>query len=173
MADRLGLGCNDRDQLFPVHVKVLSNVVMAAAGRRHSLVANAAGKLYAFYDEPGFMVPRQVESMRSTTVVAIAAGWCMSVVVSDDGELSALMFGGELGELGELMKAPPPRTLRDRRVASVCAGENHALLMLEGGEVLAFGSGDYGKLGIGDDEEEPRLTPCWLPTINKAGEALQ
>ena len=54
----------------------------------------------------------------------------------------------------------------------MCAGENHALLMLEEGEggkgeVLAFGSGDYGKLGLGDEEEEQRLTPCWVPAINK------
>jgi alpha-tubulin suppressor-like RCC1 family protein len=183
MGGRLGLGCDDSDRLQPAQIHVLAGVLMVAAGQRHSLAVTAAGRLYTFYDEPGYMVPRLVECMRSTRVVMIAAGWFMSLAVSEEGVLSALMFsGGECeneygqhgqhGQLGALVMAPPPRTLRGKRIAAVCAGENHALLMLEEGEggkgeVLAFGSGDYGKLGLGDEEEEQRLTPCWVPAINK------
>jgi alpha-tubulin suppressor-like RCC1 family protein len=114
---------------------------MVAAGQRHSLAVTAAGRLYTFYDEPGYMVPRLVECMRSTRVVMIAAGWFMSLAVSEEGVLSALMFSGggceneygQHGQLGALVMAPPPRTLRGKRIAAVCAGENHALLVLEEG----------------------------------------
>ena len=38
---------------------------------------------------------------------------------------------------------------------------SYSLLVLSGEDgIWAFGNGDYGKLGIGDEDEEPRYTPC-------------
>ena len=93
--------------------------------------------------------------------MSVAGGECHSLVLTDRGDAYSFGAGGE-GRLGhgDLDEAMEPRRIASfgaRRVASVAAGADHSLALVDGGSVYSFGSGASGKLGHGDAHFQ------WLP----------
>ena len=106
-------------------------------------------------------------------VMAAAAGACHSAAVGEDG---ALFVWGS-GECGELGSGDTTDRLTPTRVAGlpapvrqVAAGFNHTGIVTEAGDLLMCGYGDYGQLGLGDEED--RTTPTLVARAVFDGEAV-
>ncbi|KAA0158160.1 hypothetical protein FNF28_06374 [Cafeteria roenbergensis] len=149
--------------------------VAVAAGDSHTVVVMADGKVFAFGKGGGQLGYGSTDDIGDTTdtlpltvgpvslggnAVAVAAGAAHSLVLLDNGNV--LAFGdGASGKLGygdtltvgdtsqTLPSAQGPVSLGGNAVA-VAAGEEHSLVLLDNGNVLAFGDGASGRLGYGD-----------------------
>ena len=179
------LGHSDwEDQHVPKVIEVLrgsTRVVAISAGDRHSMLLTDEGVVLSFGlgnwgrlghgDCKTQLVPRVIEALRGTRVVAIAAGSAHSVVLTDEG--AVLFFGsgvsGQLGR-GDQIKPKAIEALRDVRVVAIAAGE-HSMVLTDEGAVLSFGQGSHGyplgylrgrKLGDGEEEDQP------VPKVIKA-----
>ena len=98
-------------------------------------------------------------------VVMVDAGGGHSALQDSDGELwmSGRGDDGQLGTGGRVqaMLTPtlvPKGRLGGARVKMAACGADHTLVLTEVGRVWAFGCGEYGQLGTGD--EEVRTTPA-------------
>ena len=89
-----------------------------------------------------------------------------SLTVLDDGSVRgrgamAVDLDAHLGNVEEgLLQVPEALAgLKGRRVLQVSGTFCHALLLLEGGQVMSFGAGWHGMLGHGDDQDQhtPKL----------------
>ena len=106
--------------------------------------------------------PKVIETLRGVRVVAIAAGDCHNMVLTDEGVV--LSFGpglyGRLGHADEEDQLRPKaiEALRDKRVVAMAAGGGHSLVLTDRGDVFSFGYGREGQLGHGDraDQLEPK-----------------
>ena len=168
MCGRLGHGDEAEDKRKPEVIKALRGrrVVAIAAGRAHSMVLTDEGKVLSFGGggcgqlghggERDRYVPKVIEALRGTRVVAIAAGSYQSMVLTDEG--AVLSFGdgwsGQLGHGDEERQLVPKviEALGDRRVVAISKGDGHSMVLTDEGEVLSFGYGRKGQLGHGDDE---------------------
>jgi hypothetical protein len=84
----------------------------------------------------------------------LAAGANHSLVLKSDGTVWAFGSNGS-GELGinagpDPTNPQPTKILGVSGVTAVAAGPNHSLVLESDGTVWAFGSNEYGKLGLGD-----------------------
>lgn len=114
------------------------------------------------------MLPHQIESLSSIPIIAVAAGTDFSLVLSGavvSARTSSILpqsigvgdvygFGsGAGGQLGimpptvHLAPVPIP-DLQGRRVVRLSALGTHCLAITEKGVVYAWGTGDFGQLGI-------------------------
>ncbi|XP_020594976.1 ultraviolet-B receptor UVR8-like [Phalaenopsis equestris] len=68
----------------------------------------------------------------------------------------------QLGRHGQEKVPSPVEGLEGRRVVSVSAGRVHSISLTSKGEVLTWGSGRNGRLGLGSsaDEAEPTFVEC-------------
>ena len=96
-------------------------------------------------------------------VVMVSTGWGHSALQDSDGELWMCGFGGN-GQLGtggrEDMLTPtrvPKCRLGRARVKMAACGNHHTLVLTEAGRVWAYGRGEDGRLGTGDEDD--RTTP--------------
>jgi alpha-tubulin suppressor-like RCC1 family protein len=100
--------------------------------------------------------------------VACASSFLIAVTV----EGRALAFGDTteagLPRVHGGSRIALPSELGQRKVCSVACGSAHVLLLLDNGAIVAFGRGDEGRLGCGDEESSwtPRLVPS-TPDIVK------
>ena len=120
---RLGLGDNT-DQHAPTPIPALDDAVSISAGGSHSLVLTAAGEVYAF----GRGSQGQLGTGRARD-----ENEPVPLVTSEDSSHSEL---------------PPEQAVRD-----ISAGGEHSLILLENGDVYAFGFNRHGQLGLGIDED--------------------
>ena len=94
-------------------------------------------------------------------VVMVSTGWGHSALLDSDGEL--WMSGrGDDGQLGtgrreDMLTPTLVPGFGGARVKMAACGAGHTLVLTEVGRVWAFGCGEYGQLGTGD--EEVRTTP--------------
>ncbi|KAA0156172.1 hypothetical protein FNF31_05942 [Cafeteria roenbergensis] len=149
--------------------------VAVAAGDYHSVVLLVDGSVKAFgYGRNGRLGSGSISNVgnKATTLpsaqggvglggeaVAVAAGDSHTVVVMADGKVFAFgKGGGQLGygstdDIGDTTDTLPltvgPVSLGGNAVA-VAAGAAHSLVLLDNGNVLAFGDGASGRLGYGD-----------------------
>ena len=93
--------------------------------------------------------------------MAAAAGACHSAAVGEDGSL----FVWGRGEYGRLGTGDTADRLVPTRVAGlpapvrqVAAGFSHTGIVTEAGDLLMCGWGEYGPLGLGDEEDRARPT---------------
>ena len=105
--------------------------------------------------------------------MAVAAGWPHIAAVGEDG---ALFVWGS-GEHGQLGTGDTDRRLAPTRLAGltapvrqVAAGGFHTGIVTEAGDLLMFGLGVDGRLGLGD--EDGRTTPTRLARAVFDGEAV-
>ncbi len=162
-------------QLVPKMIEGLRGVriVMIAAGQFHNMVLTDEGTVLSFGmgrcgrlghgDREHQLVPKVIEALRDTRVVAIAAGSFHSMVLTDEG--TVLSFGdGGYGKLGHGNKEEQhvPKVveaLRGVRVVAIAAGDEHSMVLTDEGVMLSFGQGWDGQLGHGNKEEqlEPKV----------------
>ncbi|KYR02236.1 regulator of chromosome condensation domain-containing protein [Tieghemostelium lacteum] len=97
-------------------------------------------------------VPIKVESL--SDIILISIGFYHSAAVKSNGEL--LTWGcGEDGQLGHgtFDNSPFPKvieSLTSHWITQVSCGEKHTICLTKNGKVYAWGTSEYGQLGLGD-----------------------
>jgi len=94
-----------------------------------------------------------------------ACGLDFTVAVTEDGELFACGKGGQ-GQLGlgaAMHQQQPARAgglelFANQRIRLAAAGSWHLAVVAEDGAVYTCGLGDWGRLGLGDEQPRRRLT---------------
>ena len=153
---------------------------IAGSGELYSCGHSADGKLghpdLEDFDVPGGGVcvdavedvPRMVRfQLRGIRVARVATGERHSLCATTEGELYS--FGcaedGRLGHGPDLALQLQPRVVAYLQhrvfVTDVAAGAQHSLALSDEGAVRAFGKGEGGRLGLGDEESQllPREVP--------------
>ncbi|KAL1503593.1 hypothetical protein AB1Y20_012070 [Prymnesium parvum] len=156
-----------------------NTVTVLASGVRHLLAVTSDGKIYSWGDgshgrlghgdQTSVHLPRQISTLKSKRVKTAAAGEEHSVIATVEGDVFSWGSGsfGKLGH-GEPSDEGTPRQVHafaGRAVETVACGYAHTVVICDNHEVLAWGSGWKGKLGLGDDQN--RLTPTPIPSLKR------
>ncbi|SOC47778.1 alpha-tubulin suppressor-like RCC1 family protein, partial [Rhizobium subbaraonis] len=142
-------------------------IVAISAGMLHGAFLTASGEVYTWGDNNlgklglgtttnyESLVPQKVEALNGVTIASIYMTNGASYAISDAGVLYAWgqNSNGQLG-IGSLDNQGSPVALDasafgGEKVASLAWGTSFALVLTEGGEVYAMGSGVQGQLGNG------------------------
>jgi RCC1 and BTB domain-containing protein len=142
-------------------------ITAIACGWHHTAALTDSGQLYTWGsgeygrlghgDESRQNAPKVVEGLSGKSISFIACGGFHTAAITDRGALYT-WGGGYFGQLGQGDEADKkmPRSvkgLRDKVMKQVACGTHHTLALSENSEVFAWGAGEYGKLGIGDEEK--------------------
>ncbi|KAF5305408.1 hypothetical protein FQR65_LT07734 [Abscondita terminalis] len=137
-------------------------VTQAACGDTHSLLLTKDGKVYSCgsndYGQLGHDQPRkrpqQVTGLSANHITYVACGHSHSMALNQWGQI--FTWGsdaiGQLGhQLGNQMQPTPKilKALATLQVVQIACGQNHSVALTSGGDIYAWGSNDYGQLGIG------------------------
>tara|TARA_B110001452_G_scaffold11041_1_gene9183 strand:+ start:3615 stop:8069 length:4455 start_codon:yes stop_codon:yes gene_type:complete len=156
-----------------------NNVIVLAAGVKHMLAITEDGKMYSWGDgscgrlghgdQTTVSEPRLLSTLKSSRMRACAAGEEHSLAASADGTLFSWGSGsfGKLGH-GEPIDESTPRpvaSIKHMVVTAVACGYAHSVALCDTYEVLAWGSGWKGKLGLADDTN--RLVPTPIPSLKR------
>lgn len=148
----------------PVQVEGLTGIKTVTAGSQHTLALGEDGRVWAwginFEGQLGDgtneerHVPVPVGDM--THVTAIAAGHAFSLALRQDGTLWGWGSNSK-GQLGQdtatLEQALLPIEMTEMTdVLSLSGGYETAYALLQDGTIWGWGSGQYGMLGTGDEE---------------------
>jgi alpha-tubulin suppressor-like RCC1 family protein/formylglycine-generating enzyme required for sulfatase activity len=157
--------------------------VSIAAGDLFSLVALENGDVYSFgnnwYGELGHEVVNDCTSPQPDSVIPqrmlglpgsarwVSAGHAHSLVLLESGDVYGAGWNGS-GPLGqgtstERVCAPVKVLGLPGRAMAIAAAELHSLVVLENGDVYAFGENYHGQLGL--DDTEDRLSPVKVPGL--------
>jgi alpha-tubulin suppressor-like RCC1 family protein len=105
--------------------------------------------------------PVQIAGLRWKSVLQISCGDAHNLARCVGGDVYAWGLGGS-GRLGlghfRSVQQPAKVDLGGKPCVAVAAGYYHSLALLEGGELMAWGSGDCGQLGTGQCNSEPLPT---------------
>ena len=176
---RLGHG-DQQYQLLPKKVEALAHqrVVAVSAADHHSLAIAADGSVWSWGggaggklghgDEQRQLLPKKVEALAGKRVLAVAAGWSHSLAITADGAVWSWGAGGN-GRLGhgdqqEQLLPKKVEALAGQRVVAVSAGYDHSIAATADGAVFAWGEGDDGSLGHGEDVSHqllPKKIEVW------------
>ena len=140
-------------------------VVAVSAGASHSVAVTADGAVWSWGnggqsrlghgDEQNQLLPKKVEALAGRRVIAVSAGWQHSLAITADGAIWSWGGGGfaQLGHGNEQRQLLPKKieAFAGQRVNSVSAGTWHSLARTTDGAVFAWGKGDTGCLGHGED----------------------
>ena len=136
-----------------------------AAGHRHSLVLTEAGTVLSFGrgwsgalghgDELDQLQPKVIAALGGLRIAAISAGAGHSLAMTEAGDVLSFGCGssGQLGHGDTFCRRRPAQilTLAGHRVTSISAGGCHSLVVAASGTLYAFGRGEGGRLGHGDE----------------------
>ncbi|CAL1413792.1 unnamed protein product [Linum trigynum] len=145
-------------------------ITTITANGDHSASLSVDGKLYTwgrgFSGSPDINVPSC--TLPSLSFSQVALGWNHALLLTDDGEV--FMLGGNrhgvLSNTEKMMNTAPnhlPGTERVRipngvKVRQIAAGSEHSALLRVDGEVMTWGWGEHGQLGLGSTSDE--TDPC-------------
>ena len=156
----------------PVAVPGVAGISAIAAGNGHVLALLSNGTVRAWGNNGNGQLGDGTKKDRSTPapvpgltgVVAVAAGSAHSLALLADGRLFA--WGrhndGQLGVSGANTDRTSPVLVPNfglSRVKAVAAGDNHTLVLLADGKVLACGANSSGQLGDGTTTERSTFGP--------------
>ncbi|KAK9119442.1 hypothetical protein Scep_017535 [Stephania cephalantha] len=146
----------------------------------HSAVLTVDGHLYTwgrgFNGASDANLPRLLPSRLKFTQVAL--GWNHALLLTDEGEV--YMLGGDrhgmltdpqkptLEQSSSIQSSPCQASssnaseselervpgLIGRKVVNIAAGAEHSALVTENGEVMTWGWGEHGQLGLGNTEDQ-------------------
>jgi alpha-tubulin suppressor-like RCC1 family protein len=185
---QLGLGDAVQRDTFTV-VAGLRGVVDIDAGEHHSIAMTVEGGLYTWGKGRAIghggdgntqrLVPTKVTGggIDEAVVLQVAAGVHHSMAKTASGELYAWGAGirGQLGH-GDKENLAVPRVVDGIKgaVVGMCGGFSHSIVTTIDGRVLAFGSGESGRLGLGAGVGEA-LTPTAIDgiTMGEGGEETE
>ncbi|EOD22027.1 E3 ubiquitin ligase [Emiliania huxleyi CCMP1516] len=142
--------------------------VSVAAGGDHSLALTADSAVWSWGfgwngrlghgDEQDHSQPKKIEALAGRRVVAVSAGDFHSLALTVDGAVWSWGRGvyGQLGHGDQQNQLLPKKVeaFAGQRVVAVSAGGDHSLALTADGSVWSWGSGDYGKLGHGDQQRQ-------------------
>lgn len=170
-----GLKRNEkREKLEPKLVPGLTNAKAVASGTNHTLSISKDGKIWSWGRGQGGVLghgdvtdqvePRMLRTLSHKTVVNCSASEMHSACCTDEGELWTWGTSdfGKLGH-GELNDETTPRmvtAMDGKKVIQVACGFSHTVCLVDSTrDVYAWGSGNKGKLGTGDqiNRYEPTL----------------
>ena len=156
---------------------------MLAAGVRHLIAVTVEGQCYSWGDgslgrlghgdTTPVSEPRVISTLKAVKVVSAAAGEEHSACTTNEGLLYTWGSGsfGKLGH-GEPTDESTPRKVAleqlaggARAVEKVGCGFAHTIAICGSYDILVWGSGFKGKLGLGDDQN--RLTPTPIPALKR------
>ncbi|KAL4133171.1 hypothetical protein PRIC2_003491 [Phytophthora ramorum] len=163
-------------------------VASIACGWKHSLLATVEGEVFAWgsgrHGQLGLGgdilktdCPKRIEGLDGVAIVKVFCGWEHSVFRSLNGEVFTCGNNrhGQLGVKTSASETPrerrkqvnslPARVLNSRdsnasiRSAQIGCGWHFVLCLTEGGELVAWGKGSHGQLGLGkfENASEPQL----------------
>ena len=174
------------NQKEPVELKLSSPCKMVSACNDHSLVLLENGVLLTFgANDQGQLGRKETaneidqihqEYFKDGRVVFIDAGWNHCAAITHSGQLFTWGGGGhgQLG-LGHTRGSPVPCLVdqflggKAPQITHVSCGDSFTIALITGtGELWAFGSPDYGKLGVDGTGcvTVPKILPVTLPGIN-------
>ena len=175
---QLGNGLNGQDLVTPTQTASLGTgrtAVAISAGALHTCVILDNGSVSCWGATEqignGDWLDRNTPTLTNSfgigrTAVAISAGNAHTCVILDNGSVSCWGHGGG-GRLGngdteQRLSPTLTETLGQGRTAvEISSGLDHTCVVLDNGSVSCWGSGTYGKLGVGgsstNDEPSPQL----------------
>ena len=162
-------------------------VRMAAAGRAHTVCVTIDGLVYAWgsggllgrenEDDCASPAPLDLASFGGSRVVFVACGRDYTCAVTEQSPqilAASRSPGGALyswgrnpdGVLGlnhdrDCLVPTPVDALTGWEVVLVACGVSHSAAVTDGGLLFVWGSGEHGRLGLGDTER--RLVPTQVP----------
>jgi alpha-tubulin suppressor-like RCC1 family protein len=160
-----------------------NSIRMLAAGVKHLIAVTAEGQCYSWGDgslgrlghgdTTSVPMPRLISTLKSQKVVSAAAGEEHSAATTSEGLLYTWGSGsfGKLGHGEPTDESTPRKVALDqlvggaRQVEKVGCGFAHTIAICSSYDVLVWGSGFKGKLGLGDDQN--RLTPTPIPALKR------
>ena len=174
LGGELGHG-DTQSQLLPKKIEAFAGqrVVAVSAGFDHSLTLTADGAVLSWGygangrlghgDGQNRLLPKKVEALAERRVVAVSAGYGLSIAITADG--AAWSWGlGASGKLGhgdtqdQLLPKKVEALAAGQRIVAVSAGDFHSLALTADGAVWSWGRGGtfhgYGWLGHGDEQNQ-------------------
>ncbi|CAI5512371.1 unnamed protein product [Closterium sp. Naga37s-1] len=161
VADKLhGNKLSARDILSPFPCVPQLRIKQVAAGGTHSVVLTREGEVWVWgqpwppADAKQVWVPARVPGLRG--VRSIAVGAFHNLALKGDGRVVA-WGSNEYGQLGTGDTQPrslpvelPQLTQAD--VVDITAGGWHSMAVTRSGQVWAWGRGEHGRMGFGEDK---------------------
>ncbi|RLN04152.1 ultraviolet-B receptor UVR8-like [Panicum miliaceum] len=149
-----------RDIPTPQRCAPKLKVRQVAAGGTHSVVLTQEGHVWTWGQPwpPGdikqISTPVRVQGLQKVRVIAVGA--FHNLALTDDGILWA-WGNNEYGQLGTGDTQPRSQPIRveglsDLLLVDIAAGGWHSTALTNEGEVYAWGRGEHGRLGFGDDK---------------------
>ena len=145
--------------------------VSVSAAWHHSLALTADGAVWSWGngyhgrlghgDNQAQLLPKKIEAFTGQRVVAVSAGSDHSLALTADGAVWSWGSGavGKLGH-GDTQDQLLPKKVEafaGRRVVAVSAGQHHSLALTADGAIYAWGLGESGCLGHGEDLSHQQL----------------
>ena len=153
-------------QLLPKKIEAMAGQkFIAVSAGQHSLAVTADGAVWSWgYGDSGQLghgdqqdqwLPKKIEALAGRRIVAVSAGDYHSLAITADG--SAWSWGE--GNFGQLGHGDPQRQLLPKkieafagqRVVAVSSGDRHSIARTADGALFAWGHGECGCLGHGED----------------------
>ncbi|MDB6155312.1 MAG: Repeat family protein, partial [Chthoniobacteraceae bacterium] len=164
---QMGRGTTDAEQLLPIRVEQLTDIVAVAAGDTHNLALDASGRVWTWGDNTyGQLGNGSVGGLSNlpvlipglANVVAIASGAKHSLALTMDGSVYAwgVNADGQLGT-GSINTESKPALVAWQgassgmpRMTRIAAGAEHSMALGSDGSLWLWGSNIYGQLGTGN-----------------------
>ena len=185
---QLGNGTRD-DQTSPKKIDSETTWVSVAAGDYHTIAIDAQKTLWAWGDNHSGQLaqnpdnynsktsPVRVDSSPKVMWLSVAAGGSHTVAIQKNNTLWA-WGSNDFGQMGTGTSAPNAYTYELTQIAGttwefVAAGHSHTMAVKQDGTLWAWGTNEYGQLGLGDQAPvyvaaPTRITPPPLPGTNWA-----
>ncbi|KAK1313258.1 hypothetical protein QJS10_CPA06g02201 [Acorus calamus] len=149
-----------RDIVIPQRCALMLHVRQVAAGGTHSVVLTHDGYVWTWGQPwpPGdikqISTPVRLQGLEKVRLIAVGA--FHNLALREDGMLWA-WGNNEYGQLGTGDTQPrshpdPVQGLSGLTLADIAAGGWHSTALTDDGEVYAWGRGEHGRLGFGDDK---------------------
>ena len=167
---RLGIGNAAPQQLIPVSVPGLADILQIEVGVDFSIALGRDGSLYSWGNnalgqladgtQDSIGIPEHI--VRVQGVTALAAGFGQAIAVKSNGavvtwgsNLSGQLGNGFFGETVSPTEVYGLNPSSPNRFVSVVAGDEHVMVLKGDGTVWAWGGNDYGQLGDGTHITRP------------------
>ncbi|KAK1264296.1 hypothetical protein QJS04_geneDACA011896 [Acorus gramineus] len=164
-----------RDIVIPQRCASMLHVRQVAAGGTHSVVLTHDGHVWTWGQPwpPGdikqISTPVRLHGLEKVRLIAVGA--FHNLALREDGMLWA-WGNNEYGQLGTGDTQPrshpdPVQGLSGLTLVDIAAGGWHSTALTDDGEVYAWGRGEHGRLGFGDDKSS-KMVPQRVQLLDEA-----